>query len=139
VLVIGSALALLGGRVANATIVCFSEATMKVDFALEELGRVSTSRSPLDWELVVSVFSPGAIGGTPCIAIKNLNVGFDWDAGKVMIETEVPLTALAPEDVAAIRMSAKEGQSWHAYQSYKKQADRIKVLEAELAALKASR
>lgn len=68
--------------------------------------------------------------------VKKINVGIDWDAGKIILETDRPLTSLSEQDVKAIQKSAKEGQSWHAFQSYKKQADRIKELEAELKKLK---
>lgn len=111
---------------------------MKVEDAIEQLGGAIAHQPNRDWTLVVKVFKPGAVGGTPCVAVKRLDVGFDWDNGKVMFETDVPLTTLTPEDVAAIHKSAKEGQSWHAFQSYKKQAEKIKALEAEIASLKAT-
>lgn len=111
---------------------------MKVDEATDQLGGVIARQPNREWTLVVKVFNPGSVGGTPCVAVKRMDVGFDWDNGKVMIETDLPLTTLTPEDVAAIHKSAKDGQSWHAFQAYKKQAERIKTLEAELAQLKAA-
>ena len=112
---------------------------MKVEEVIEQLGAVIARQPNREWKLVVKVFNPGTVGGTPCVAVRCLGVGFDWDNGKVMIETDLPLTTLTPEDVVAIHKSAKKGQSWHAYQSYKKQADRIKTLETELAQLKAAK
>ena len=109
---------------------------MDIKVVIEQLGRVVALQGNRDWKLVVKVFRPGTVGGTPCVEVKRLDVGFDWDNGRLMIEADAPLTTLTPEDVAAIHKSAKGGQSWHAFQSYKKQADRIKVLEAEIAALK---
>ena len=111
---------------------------MKVEEVIEQLGGVIARQPNRGWKLFVKVFNPGAVGGMPCVEVKRLDVGFDWDNGKVMIETDLPLTTLTPEDVATIHKSAKEGQSWHAYQAYKKQADRIKTLETELAQLKAA-
>jgi threonine dehydratase len=78
--------------------------------------------------LQVPVFAPYSVGA--------IHSGIDWDANKIMLQTERPVTLLTPEDVAAIHKSAKEGQSWHAYQMHKKLSDRIRALEAELAALK---
>ena len=111
---------------------------MNVIPAIEQLCSLVDRQPGREWKLFVKVFNPGSIGGTPCVAVKRIDVGFDWDNGKVLIETDVPLTQLSPEDVAAIHKSAKGGQSWHAFQAYKKQADRIKVLEDQVAALKAA-
>lgn len=88
--------------------------------------------------LHVKIFSPGSVGGSPCVAVTGIHAGFDWNAGKLLIETSQPLTALTPEDVAAIHKSAKEGQSWHAYQTFKKQADAIKDRDTEISELKAT-
>lgn len=109
---------------------------MNIKVVIAQLDGVVARQPNREWKLVVKVFDPGTVGGTPCVAVKRFDIGFDWDNGKVLIEA--PLTTLTPEDVAAIHKSAKEGQSWHAFQSYKKQAERIKVLEAELARLKSS-
>jgi hypothetical protein len=86
--------------------------------------------------LQVPVFAPYSVGGTACVGVTAIHSGIDWDANKIMLQTERPVTLLTPEDVAAIHKSAKEGQSWHAYQMHKKLSDRIRALEAELAALK---
>ncbi|QNJ57371.1 hypothetical protein Dolphis_65 [Pseudomonas phage Dolphis] len=79
--------------------------------------------------LVVEVFSPGSIGGTPCVVVEHLQAGFDWDSGKVMLRTQQPVTVLTPEQVADIQTSARQGQSWHAYQAHK--AMQEKLLEAK--------
>lgn len=110
---------------------------MNLPDALAQLSRVQSLYPGRDWKLFAKVFAPGSVGGAPCAELTRLNVGFDWDDGKLIFDTDVPLTRLSPEDVSAIRKSVKEGQSWHAYHAYKKQADRIKELEAELALLKA--
>ena len=88
----------------------------------------------LDFEARIVVQSQGSVGGTPTVAVSRVQVGFDWDNGKLLIYPEQALTTLTPDDVAAIRESVSKGGSWHAYQQYKKQAERIKALEAELAA-----
>lgn len=111
---------------------------MKVEEVIEQLSEVTSRQPNREWNVVVKVFNPGTVGGTPCVGVNRLDIGFDWDNGKVMLETDVPLTTLTREDVAAIHKSAKEGQSWHAFQSYKKQAEKIKALEAEIASLKAA-
>lgn len=87
------------------------------------------------WRLFVRVLAPGTLGGTPCEPVTQLTGGIDWDRGKIILDTRAPLTRLSPDDVAAIHDSARNGQSWHAYQSYKRQADRIRSLEAQVAQL----
>lgn len=87
-------------------------------------------------ELVVMVHQPGTVGGTPCVAVDRIYAGFDWDANCILLSTSKPLSALSPEDLAAINKSAKDGQSWHAYQQQKKLLERIRSLECELAGIR---
>jgi hypothetical protein len=110
---------------------------MELTEAIDWLTAVQSSRPRRECKLFVKVLNPGSVGGTPCVEVTQVNAGFDWDAGKVLLSTDAPLTRLTPEDVAAIHKSAKESQSWHAFQSYKKQAARIKELEDDLAAARA--
>lgn len=112
---------------------------MEIKLIIDHLSRLLARQPNCDWKLFVKVFNPGTVGGTPCVAVTQLNFGIDWDNGKVILETEVPLTKLSGEDVADIHKSAKDGQSWHAFQSYKKQAARIKELETELNQLRAAK
>ena len=86
--------------------------------------------------LQVEVFQPGAIGGTPRVQIIGMQAGFDWDHGAILLRPEKHLTILSTEEVRAITDSARKGQSWHAYQAQKRLHERIRSLEAELAALK---
>lgn len=101
----------------------------------ERINRLFTRSPELEARIVIQ--SQGSVGGTPTVAVRDALAGFDWDSGKFLIYPEQPLIPLTPEDIAAIHDSLRKGGSWHAYQSYKKQADRIKELEAELAKLRA--
>ncbi|EOW6574234.1 hypothetical protein ACOYR7_004364, partial [Escherichia coli] len=47
-----------------------------------------------------------------------------------------PLTTLTPEQVADITDSVRKGQSWHAYQEYKKHKEQLEKLSMELEAAK---
>lgn len=88
-----------------------------------------------EWDLVISVFNPGTIGGSPCVPVERMQCGFDWDNGKLMIYPAQELTALTPDDVAAIHRSAKDGQSWHAYQQDKRWREKCDGLQAKIDAL----
>lgn len=94
-------------------------------------------------EVRIVVHAPGSIGGTPSVSLseRGVQVGFDWDHGKLLLYPEVPLTRLTPEDVAAIHESVKKGQSWHAYQAHKKtkekHSEQLQQCKEEIAMLKA--
>lgn len=46
-----------------------------------------------DQDVVIQVKLPYAtVGGTPCVGVKNVSHGFDWDAGKFMLLTAEPLS-----------------------------------------------
>jgi hypothetical protein len=82
-------------------------------------------------KLVVVVQNQGSIGGTPHVEVGNVQAGFDWDSGKMMVYPDTPLTTLSAEDVGAIRESVSKGQSWHAYQAYKTQKAAQKAVESQ--------
>lgn len=73
-----------------------------------------------DPEITIVVHSPGSIGPSPSVEVEAIHAGFDWDAGQVMIYPAQPLTVLTPEQVADITTSVRKGQSWHAFEAYKK-------------------
>lgn len=73
-----------------------------------------------DPEITIVVHSPGSIGPSPSVEVEAIHAGFDWDAGQVMICPAQPLTTLTPEQVADITASVRKGQSWHAFEAYKK-------------------
>lgn len=73
-----------------------------------------------DPEITIIIHSPGNIGATPSVEVESIQAGFDWDAGQVLIYPTQPLTTLTPEQVADITASVRKGQSWHAFEAYKK-------------------
>lgn len=107
---------------------------MELKSAAELLQRMadSSGNQYRDVQLSVRIFKPGMIGGTPCVPVKRLDQGFDWDAGKVLITPDVELTTLTAEEVADIRKSVADGQSWHAHQVQKKLRDERDELRAKV-------
>lgn len=104
---------------------------MLLSVALEALRQLS-QQAPANATLQVCVFSPGSIGPAPTCEITDISSGFDWDSGKILIDTQEPLTRLSPEDVADIRKSVSRGQSWHAFQRHKQMKAELKEKEVEL-------
>lgn len=99
------------------------------------------SERDADHELRIVVHAPGSLGGTPSVGLsgRGIQVGFDWDNGKLLLTPEVPLTRLTPEDVAAIHESVKKGQSWHAYEAHKRAHEMHLSVAKNLRALLAER
>ncbi|EGM8588011.1 TPA: hypothetical protein J0748_003218 [Escherichia coli] len=89
-----------------------------------------------DMDVTIVVHSPSSIGSTPSVEVQSIHAGFDWDSGKVLIFPAQPLTTLTPEQVADITDSVRKGQSWHAYQEYKKHKEQLEKLSIELDAAK---
>ena len=110
---------------------------MQLEEALEQLQQAAEQSKGRHLNICIPVFRPGSIGGTPCVMVQGVRLGFDWDHGKVMLITEEQLTTLSPEDVAAIRDSARKGQSWHAYQTYKAMQEKLDAAEARAEGLRA--
>lgn len=84
-----------------------------------------------DPEITISILSPGSIGASPSVEVESIQAGFDWDAGQVLIYPAQPLTTLTPEQVADITTSVRKGQSWHAYEAYKKHKAQLENAELE--------
>lgn len=78
-----------------------------------------------DMDVTIVVHSPGSIGSTPSVEVQSIHAGFDWDSGKVLIFPSQPLTTLTPEQITDITDSVRKGQSWHAYQEYKKHQEQL--------------
>ncbi|EFU7105283.1 hypothetical protein HTZ41_000150 [Escherichia coli] len=89
-----------------------------------------------DMDVTIVVHSPGSIGSTPSVEVQSIHAGFDWDSGKVLIFPAQPLTTLTPEQISDITESVRKGQSWHAYQAYKKHKEQLEKLSIELDAAK---
>ncbi len=89
-----------------------------------------------DMDVTIVIHSPGSIGSTPSVEVQSIHAGFDWDSGKVLIFPSQPLTTLTPEQITDITDSVRKGQSWHAYQEYKKHQEQLEKLSIELDAAK---
>ncbi|MDP4076229.1 hypothetical protein [Acidovorax sp. A1169] len=97
--------------------------------------RASTRK--LDDEVrIVAQARAATMGPRHTVGLHSAGYGIDWENGTFELIPATPLTVLTPEELAEVRKSMAMGQSWHAYKSWKKQDERIKALEAELATLR---
>lgn len=105
-----------------------------------ELSEIIIRRNHLRADMPVHVLiqSQGEVGANASVAVTGAHWGFDWNAGKLLISTSVPLTTLTQEQVADICTSVRKGGSWHAYQKWKAQQEEIRQLRARIAELEAT-
>lgn len=50
----------------------------------------------------------GVIGGTPCVDIKRIDVGFDWDKRKLMLIPETDLRETTRDEIKEIKEKYEE-------------------------------
>lgn len=107
---------------------------MKATESLECLQRTlehAGSRG-VEMELVIPVVSQGGIGGTPCVTVKSIHAGIDWDNNKIFVRPDQELTSLTPGQVAEISESVRKGQSWHAYEAHKAHKQKLQAMQEEI-------
>ena len=85
-----------------------------------------------DTKVTIVIHSPGTVGATPSVDVQSIHAGFDWDSGQIMIFPSEPLTVLSKEQVEAICESVHKGQSWHAFQEYKRHKEEIEKAQARI-------
>ena len=106
--------------------------------ALAVIQRAQKLHPGQEWRLTVAISNPGGLSAHQTVEVEAMYSGFDWTAGQIIVQPSLPLSMLTPEQVAAVVESVRKGSSWHAYQRDRKSHARIKELEDELRALRAS-
>lgn len=99
--------------------------TFPLQAAIEQLERIAARPPRPAMRLVVRISNPGGLSGHQTVDATAIHAGFDWEAGRVVIETAKPLCAVTQEDLQAIRKSVAAGQSWHAYQVEKRRLEQL--------------
>lgn len=70
-----------------------------------------------DPEVVVQITLPySTVGGSPFVKVKNVQMGFDWDAGKFFLYTEESLTP-SDRDFAKQMKEMQDQASWADYEN----------------------
>lgn len=70
--------------------------------------------NPEDIRVCIPIQTLNAISGTPCVDIKSIHKGFDWDNNKLMLYPEKDLSLTDNDVIAKMRKEAKE-MGWTAY------------------------
>lgn len=63
---------------------------MKLSQLIETVNKMIESQICADPEVMVILSEPG-MPATPCVKVKDVSLGFDWDHGKLMLRTEEPV------------------------------------------------
>ena len=102
-----------------------SEFKTKIDLYAEHI-------SPYNDPQVVVEYKPPftTVGGAPCVSVKGVCNGFDWNAGKFFIQTEQTLT-LADGEFTEKFKKLQEDYGWALYENRKLKAE-IKKLKEQL-------
>ena len=67
-----------------------------------------------DVQVVIATHKVGLIGGTPNTNIKCINLGFDWDRGKLIIYPEQILREINRDEIKTLKDNYEE-LSWSKY------------------------
>ncbi len=67
-----------------------------------------------DVQVVIATHKLGLIGGTPNTNIKCINLGFDWDRGKLIIYPEQTLREIDRDEIKALKDKYEE-LGWSKY------------------------
>lgn len=66
-------------------------------------------------QVVIASHKVGLIGGTPSTNIKDINLGFDWDSGKLIIYPEQTLREIDRDEIKTLRDKYEE-LGWSKYE-----------------------
>jgi hypothetical protein len=89
-----------------------------------------------DLQVVIPVYRVGAVGGTSYVNVKSVTTGFDWDAGRIFLNTEERLREIDRDEIKTLQDKYDE-LGWKHYEisnlkrENKKLKERIKELESK--------
>lgn len=72
-------------------------------------------QDPTEIRVCIPIQNVTAIGGTPCVDIKSIRDGFDWDMGKLMLYPEKELSLTDQILLDQLREEHKKA-GWTAYE-----------------------
>lgn len=79
-----------------------------------------------DLEVVIPVKVAGSVAAQPCVKLKNLHAGFDWDKGKLFLYPEVELRECDRNELKAIQKRLDD-IGWDMYENRNLKAENKKL------------
>lgn len=76
---------------------------MKLSELKSLIKHIESTRDNDDLELMIKIFRVGSLGPTPSVGINSINVGFDWNLGRLIIIPEKQLREIDIDECAQIR------------------------------------
>lgn len=87
---------------------------MKLDNFRAALSQILPSH--IDQEIVIPIQRAGTIGGQNYVKITSVQVGFDWDSGKIFINPEKKLRIIEDDELRELREEV-EKIGWTEYEN----------------------
>ena len=85
-------------------------------------------RNPEEVNVCIPIKTVNAIGGTPCVDVKSILIGFDWDSNKLMIYPVEDLSRTDHDYLANMRKQADE-LGWSVYEFTNLKRENKKLLK----------
>jgi hypothetical protein len=86
-----------------------------------------------DLQVVIPVYRVGSVGGTSYVNVKSVTTGFDWDAGRIFLNTEERLREIDRDEIKTLQDKYEElGWKQYAISNLKRENKRLKERIKEL-------
>lgn len=86
-----------------------------------------------EFRLCIPIQTTNTVGGTPCVDIKDISAGIDWDQGKIIVWPEKDLRIVDADELKILRKSAEDlGWSVYEFNNLKTENKRLLKKIAEL-------
>lgn len=101
---------------------------MNLNSLLECLQQVAQRKR--DYDVAIEITKPfTTVGGSPYVEVKSVRVGFDWDAGRIFLVPETPLTNEGPDFAIKFKeLQSKAGWLEYENRGLKSENRRLKKL-----------
>ena len=93
---------------------------------IEINSRGYSGKATEDLQIVIPVARYGSIGGRSCVTIKSIDIGFDWDNGKIFLVPEKELREIDINEFEQMKKSC-EKFGWEMYENRNLKSEIVKL------------